>query len=177
MEQIIKNLYLLCCISIVLQGCDLFGTIDNKDKLPPATQKGNYTFGCLVNGNLWLQKGNNGTSNLDLSYDPEYAGGLFDLLTYRYSGASNTYIRISADSLTSVGTYRLNRNDGRAGSFSGYTSKCQYYYEKEVYRDGYLTITKFDLKNLIISGTFEFTLYTPDCDTIKFTQGRFDMKI
>jgi hypothetical protein len=81
MRKIFKKLYLLASISIFLQSCDLFGTIDNKDKLPPATQEGNHTFGCLVNGSLWLPKGNDGTSNLDLSYDPGYAGGLFDLRT------------------------------------------------------------------------------------------------
>jgi hypothetical protein len=58
-----------------------------------------------------------------------------------------------------------------------FKKKCQYYFDKDVYTHGSLTITKFDLKNEIISGTFEFTLYRQDCDTIKFTQGRFDMKI
>ena len=33
----------------------------NKDKLPPATQTGENTFGCLVNGKVFVPKGYDGT--------------------------------------------------------------------------------------------------------------------
>ena len=42
------------------------------------------------------------------------------------------------------------------------------------YQSGSLTLTRFDLKAGIISGTFHFKLYQPGCDTLNITQGRFD---
>jgi hypothetical protein len=41
---------------------------------------------------------------------------------------------------------------------------------------GAITIVKLDKVNHIISGTFNATLIKPDCDTVKITEGRFDMK-
>ena len=36
---------------------------DPESALPPATQTGASTFGCLVNGQAWTPKGNNSYSN------------------------------------------------------------------------------------------------------------------
>ena len=43
--------------------------------LPPATQTGAGTLGCLVNGQPWTPQGNNGSSNNNIYYDPTYRGG------------------------------------------------------------------------------------------------------
>ena len=40
--------------------------INPVDQLPPATQTGANTFGCLVNRQVWLPKGNNGNANYTL---------------------------------------------------------------------------------------------------------------
>jgi hypothetical protein len=45
------------------------------------------------------------------------------------------------------------------------------------YHKGTLTITRLDLQAGIISGTFEFTLAKPGCDTVRITQGRFDKRL
>lgn len=36
---------------------------DPVDQLPPATQTGANTFGCLLNGQLWTPSGNNSVPN------------------------------------------------------------------------------------------------------------------
>ncbi|GAA3938419.1 hypothetical protein GCM10022406_23220 [Hymenobacter algoricola] len=46
-----------------------------EDQLPAATQEGRHIFGCLVDGQVWIPNGNNGTSNFRLTYDPGTAGG------------------------------------------------------------------------------------------------------
>ena len=53
--------------------------------LPPATQTGANTFGCLLNGQLWTPAGADGTSNYSVYYDPSFGGGSFNITTYRYS--------------------------------------------------------------------------------------------
>lgn len=41
---------------------------------------------------------------------------------------------------------------------------------------GTLTITKFDQTNFIISGTFNFSTQTNECENINITNGRFDLQ-
>ena len=41
----------------------------------------------------------------------------------------------------------------------------------------YLNITRYDLQAGIVSGTFNFVLAKPGCDTVKVTHGRFDYKL
>ena len=54
---------------------------------------------------------------------------------------------------------------------------CTYdYFDSTVIKNGVLTITKLDHSNRIISGTFNAILFKQGCDTIKITEGRFDMK-
>ncbi|MBO0329558.1 hypothetical protein [[Muricauda] lutisoli] len=41
---------------------------------------------------------------------------------------------------------------------------------------GLLTITRFDLQEFIVSGTFEFAVKDKEGNTLNFTEGRFDLK-
>ena len=41
--------------------------------------------------------------------------------------------------------------------------------------EGVLTITSHDSERLIVSGLFEFETATTDCDTVRITNGRFDL--
>jgi hypothetical protein len=41
---------------------------------------------------------------------------------------------------------------------------------------GELKLSKVDVSNKIISGTFWFNIKTDFCDTLKITDGRFDIK-
>jgi hypothetical protein len=167
-------LFILCSF----QGCGVLPT--PKEVLPAATQTGANTFGCLVNGKVWLPKGNDGTSNLNLSYDLSYMGGVFNLQTYRYYGVGNNgrqNITIYLDSLSRVGQYNFYFSHNRAAIFSDW-NKCSYPNDSTViYKEGGINVTKLDLQGAILSGTFKFTLAKSNCDTIKVTEGRFDIKL
>ncbi len=54
---------------------------DPVDQLPPATQTGANTFGCLVNGQAWTPNGNDSTSNYTVYYDPNYRDGTLNIST------------------------------------------------------------------------------------------------
>ncbi|MBC7919842.1 MAG: hypothetical protein H7Z75_02010, partial [Ferruginibacter sp.] len=52
--------------------------------------------------------------------------------------------------------------------------------DRILYQKGTLTLTRFDLAKRIIAGRFESTLFRPDaptCDTVRITDGRFDMEL
>ncbi|MCW3074373.1 MAG: hypothetical protein JWP69_1442 [Flaviaesturariibacter sp.] len=55
---------LIAVASLMLTSVSCKKDKDN-DKLPPITQNGANTFGCLVNGKVWLPKGysTNGAPN------------------------------------------------------------------------------------------------------------------
>lgn len=98
------------------------------DQLPPATQTGANTFGCLPNGQPWTPSGSNGTDNYKVIYDPGYAGGSLDIRAYRYppGQTANQYIFMGG-AINAPGSYAL---DGvKAGLYyrSGITGPCNEY--------------------------------------------------
>lgn len=153
---------------------------DPEAQLPPATQTGANTFGCLINGQAWTPRGNNGTSNYSVSYDPSYRKGTLNISTYRYnSNADNDWqsMIIYSDSLKTPGVYQLNRPNRQEALFHNFKNGCEFSGGSRNYCRGALTITRLDLQAGIISGTFHFTLYKPGCDSIRVTEGRFDKKL
>jgi hypothetical protein len=153
---------------------------DPVDQLPPATQTGANTFGCLVNGQVWTPKGYDGTSNYTVYFDPNYRKGTLNISTYRYevgNSASRQDIILFSDSLKSVGSYSLTIQNHQEALYYGARGQCEFRQNGVHYRRGSLTITRLDLSAGIISGTFAFTLYKPGCDSVRVTQGRFDKKL
>ena len=158
-----------------------------EDQLPPATQTGAGTFGCLLNGQPWTPSGFNGYPHFLVNYDPTYHGGSLNIRTYRYpTGAKQAqYIGFGGDQLNKPGTYTLTAlgsptPPGPYGAFfsdNNLSSPCDYYSVNQgATVKGQFTITRLDLSSGIISGTLECTLSQPGCDTIKITKGRFDGK-
>lgn len=147
-----------------------------QEQLPPATQTGANTFGCYVNGKLWVPKGNVGRTNPYISFDPSYHGGSLGIGVYRILNSTvRQYIYIYSDSVNNTGTFDLS-NLNKGSVLFNFSISCNYDRDSLISRKGNLTITNFDLQHQIISGTFQFTLAKPGCDTVKVTDGRFDMK-
>ncbi len=148
------------------------------NQLPPATQTGANTFGCLVNGKAYIPQGNNGTPNFVLLYEPGVQKSGFNILTYRKDGGyqdMNLYcgwamplqkhtFAIGLPVVEASGWYT-----GPAGDFDNDGGLK--------YRHGQLVITRLDEQAGVIAGTFEFTSVNTKGDTLKVTQGRFDSKL
>ena len=150
------------------------------DQLPPATQSGANTFGCLVNGQPWTPQGNDGSSNYSISYD-QNPYGVLDLSAYRYQQqpADNyQYLILFARELHGPKSYDLRDIINTRVSWKDRTTKCNFNSDdKGTYHKGTLTITRLDLKAGIIAGTFDFVLAKPGCDTVRVTQGCFDKRL
>jgi hypothetical protein len=151
-----------------------------EDQLPPATQTGAHTFGCLLNGQPWTPSGNNGPSNYRLIYDPGYAGGSLEIRVYRYVPAINNsqYFTLGGAPITKAGTYPIDGKVCGVYYSTGIKGSCYEYYKAPgLTMRGQLTITKLDLTQNIVAGTFDFELAQPGCDTVKVTNGRFDYNL
>jgi hypothetical protein len=151
----------------------------NTATLPPATQDGKNTCGFLVNGKVWLPRGDNGFPNLNCNYDATYRGGSFNINGYMYENGANNSISfvVAIDSLQSTGFYKLNVKGGGIGEYCNKVTLCCYYWTDTIpNHNAFLSITKLDKQKRIIAGTFEFAQSQRGCDTVRITQGRFDMK-
>jgi hypothetical protein len=158
------------------------------DPLPPATQTGAGTFGCLLNGQPWKPSGNNGYPNLYVTYDPTYHGGNLVVNAYRNTNGTTIkqYISVGGDLISQVGSYSLTTHSRFSTQWSrtpyfldgNKASPCNEYLSSPgTIATGQLVITRLDKAQGIVSGTFQFTLSQPGCDTIKVTQGRFDSRL
>ena len=140
------------------------------EKLPAATQTGAYTFGCLVNGKAWIPQ-----SSVDFSCDNEVNFALMaKVSTSTIKQSFGFYI---ANQMTTTGSYQLNDSTKQYADFADFsdaTKLCEYIVDGST-GNGILIITKFDQTRLIVSGTFSLTTWNTKCDTIRITDGRFDL--
>ena len=146
-------------------------SVNELDKLPPLTQEGKGTFGCLVNGKAWVPEGNEGAyPNFRIIVDPTS----LDIRVYTYKNQVMSEILIGCTDFSGVGVYDFNNPTKQ--SLGYLENNCQILRNDTAFRYGSLKITRFDSE--IISGTFECILFRPNCrDTIRFTNGRFDAKL
>jgi hypothetical protein len=174
-----KKHFIWLVLLIALVACKRDKEQPNPDPdLPPATQIGANTFGCYINGQPWTPKGRVGLgTNFYMSYDSWLFGGLIDIGVYRIVDGIREDITINGSPVTKIGKYLFTKTTTHNVSF---TDKNGVFYrgkDEDVNVSGELDITKFDLQNGIISGTFDFKLEKQGHPTIEATKGRFDKKL
>jgi len=166
MKNIIPAIFIALLLSTALSSCKKEDHV-----LPAITMEGKNTFGCYVNGELWLPKGR-GDGSLPIFVDMTVNNFLAIYADNRNSGITiaikdTTGIKVNhpyslTDGLNFIASYLIIKKE----------ISCQTKNPDVI--SGEVTLSK--LQNQIISGTFEFTTYNPDCgDTIKVTEGRFDI--
>jgi Family of unknown function (DUF6252) len=177
----LKHIFLITILLLIITSSNCIKSGTYTAQLPPATQEGKNTCGFLVNGKVWLPRGDNGYPNLSCDYDETFMGGAFGINGYMYENGADNSISfvVASDSIQIAGLYKLNTRTERT-RFAEYTNlvtRCHYQWIDTIpNHNAYLNITKLDKVNRIVSGTFEFALTTSGCDTVRITQGRFDMK-
>ncbi len=154
------------------------------DKLPPATQTGENTIGALVNGKALIPYS---SSYLESSHHANYIytnGGYYFLVTVSNSSDPNYLYSLTLStnmqSIREGQNIKLenNHSPGKACGLYGYlfgTSSIDY--ETTTTVNGQLYISKLDTIKQIVSGTFFFNaINLTKGDTIRVTDGRFDMR-
>lgn len=150
--------------------------------LPAATQEGKNTLGFLLNGQPWKPQGFSGTGNLSIDYDQGFNNGILGIVGYRTLTASDKtqFILGIVDSLNFLNapfTLIIKKKSLGALNFSTKNYCDILHTDTTIYQSGKIIISKLDRMNRIIAGTFEGILFKQTCgDTIRITDGRFDMK-
>jgi len=147
------------------------------DKLPRATQTGEQTFGCLINGEAFIPN-NFGRGRPNAFY--QFVGGSYTLGIHAYNSGGEELLSVGLEGLDiqpvqeSQYLLKSGMSENFSGSYrlgGGFTLNAG----TSDSNPGTLTITNFDPEKYIISGTFEFTVFDNDGNEIRITDGRFDM--
>jgi hypothetical protein len=150
-------------------------------KLPPITQTGANTFGCLVNGKAVTPNSSciNCPPPLEGGYDPS-PNGQFGLRC-RYENGKKS-IGFGLDSIFTYKNFLIKDTINKKVRVSIYNellgNSCEWVGSLDPFQliSGNVTLSKVDVPNGIFSGTFEFTIKTKDCGNYEVTNGRFDYK-
>ena len=151
-------------------------------KLPPATQTGANTFGCIVNGKAWVAQRNDCNIFCDPSfkvvYDPINGGNLsIEAIFIDLSPGRDQGILIGLDSTNFKRQFGYAPNSQSIGFTFINSLNFTRSWDSLVACTGSINLTTYDLQNRIVAGLFEFTLTKPNTEAIVVTSGRFDKRL
>ena len=183
--KLLKIAWLLAIASSAIFASCKKDKTQEEEQLPPITQTGANTFGCLINGKVFVPQGfEQNKPNFSLIVDPTFQNGNFGIATYNKK--QQIRFDFGSNDMKNTGVFNLEDFNKFVGA-SIYLDKTNCYFgpstqcifQGPCHVKGKLDITRHDLTNRIFSGTFDFTLYDPStsCDTFYITQGRFDKKL
>lgn len=160
--------------------------------LPPETQTGANTFGCLIDGKPYIPDGSGGFGGAKpitggYAYTPQSCSSKYDVwvTTYRKDGWDFSIYLENVGNKT--GKYPLKYTTPGAPTILCPPNHAIFYkyispsetavYATDSEYTGEVTITRADTVNKIVSGTFFFKARRPATgETIEITNGRFDVK-
>jgi len=152
------------------------------NQLPPETQTGQNTFGALVNSNVWVPIGNKNTLNPGVQFDEANANGTLIIVANRnpdtllINSSSLGFVIESLNKYSYPHTFNLSSTGRNDLNYESYT--CNYdTSDPSSVSEASITISKLDIPNGIVSGTFFGTLSKNGCPDITITDGRFDIKM
>lgn len=180
--NLVMTRIIIACFSVLL----LASCKKEITELPPATDAGANTFGAKVDGVLWGPQGFGPfPANNLLKAKFNSATSILLINARNFASSPNeTEFEIQLAGVTGPGTYLLNTTTARLS-----VSSYGYFYKNRLNpveewitsadHTGSVNLTKLDIHNMIVSGTFQFDALsnaTPP-NIMKVTEGRFDIKI
>ncbi|WP_299618882.1 hypothetical protein [uncultured Tenacibaculum sp.] len=165
--------------------------ISEQDQLPPISQTGENTMGCLVNGEVFIPKDKTGFSGvggdkpkgitvIKGSNLPQYE--YFSIALNNYEGIY-IYLYIAKESPLEE-TYVFSDSPGVAASLDkpDYNHSFGLIYDSKLtsyQNSGSITFTKADSENGLYAGIFNLKLKNTENekDIIEITEGRFDLDL
>ena len=182
-----KKLILLLTTIFVVSCCSKDDDRTPIEKLPAATQVGANTAGCLVNGQVFLPKGSSQFGPiLSCFYQQDSDGYHFGLnFRERTSNESKAVnISLNPNQLIEGTTYNIgaiiNGSSNYISNFAEFivnsTVTSSNRFNTTNINIGELVITKLNLQQRIISGTFWYDAINAAGEKVEVRAGRFDMR-
>ncbi len=180
------NYFKKSCLALLL----LFAGSCNKEELPEITDKGENTFGMLVNDTIWLP---HEPSFFFASREPAvYYFPESDVL--EVSAINTDYdekICFSIQGISGPDTYPISYKHYRAipdSALSQYEPcedstrfemgwNCFQSYTLIDSVQSFFKVTRYDTAKRIVSGTFEMTMQNDEGEVLNITEGRLDAEI
>jgi hypothetical protein len=171
------HLYACTLAVLLLLGCD------KGPDLTPVTQEGKNTFSCKVNGKVWIPDGN---SDLFVTIRPIAGGFTKNIVNdtiniYIYTRKSNgegvdLYLRSAEPGIHSLNyTTRSYEYSFYPHNYGSFRRKDGHELITSAAYSGWVKLTTANVVSGIIAGTFEFTAGNPQGESVRITEGRFDV--
>ncbi len=173
----VRQLILFSTLFLLLFSCKKNDPPEtsNEPVLPPMTQEGLNTFGCYINGELFVA--NDGESVVSL---PAVSGSFDEEEKFlriqgsreverTESNVKSDAIRFRVKFLDIADEYEMYFETDHYDGYSSFgLSKCEYFHDLS--NRGSATIKYLNEEKNIIAGTFYMTLINPDCegDTVMY---------
>lgn len=178
-----KTLTLLICSIFLISACSKDDEptptpVNSSDQLPPATQTGEVMLACTVNGVPYITKGYGQVAS---HYQVVNFGYEFIVRGINRTDLMYTIELFNRDSapIQEGKVYVLNGNSPGYGG-GGYVMNGVNELIHSTTTDSYtgeMTITRFDIQNEVVSGTFWFDIEDPwTGKIIEVRNGRFDTR-
>jgi hypothetical protein len=189
-----KNLITVLLLAL-LTGCSNDSN-NPESQLPPITHTGENTFGCLIDGRLFIPRDGTGTwagpdNAVSIYGDPTGNNQYTEIEVRDYKSQRTAKLLIHIQNLhqNGIGNYVINESNGMSNIdgpnhtyiycrvFNQSTNSYQYYRSYE--NSGSINITRYEITpnvSFFISGTFNCSVKNsadPN-DVIEITNGRFD---
>ena len=180
---------LAICFTLSGMQCEKDPNLPEIDKLPPATQIGADTFGCMIDGKAffprrkgWFPNGPILQGQYQYLNQNGQTGNYFILSAIDQKTHDNESwgVSLSAQCVNlEVKTYILDEYDTLfklAGEYHILDESLKFNtFTTNLINKGELTITRFDDVNQIMSGTFWFDAVNKDGVKVEVREGRFDV--
>ncbi len=183
LTTLLKKKLVLLALVTTFTNCSKDDIIKPQTELPPITQTGENTVGCLVDGEVFLPKSSNPLGSPVYTCFYQFIDGSYEFgLGFNNNEKKPLVRRVSLQTnklkFTEGQTYQLKAETPENSAYAYFIlGGNQYGYQTTNNITGEITINKLDETNSIISGTFWFDAERiTDGKIIKIREGRFDMQ-
>lgn len=182
LTTLLKKKMVLLALVATFTNCSKDDIIKPQTELPPITQTGENTVGCLVDGEVFLPKGSNPLGNPIVTCHYQNINGNFEFGLSFSNNKTNPLrsIHILSNKIEFMEnkTYQLKDEEPENSVFANYLLGGGLYggYVTTNLASGELTITKLVPTKSIISGTFWFDAVNSNGEKVEIREGRFDMQ-
>ncbi len=173
MNYLLKVFLIAVFVGTLSHGCK-----SDEESLPAPTSQGLNTFGCKIDGKVWIANGlsnESGPSAKAIEAELKIIDPNTFYLMIHTRSSSGTRVQLTLPKGT-IGLNSLrNLYDECFGIY--YDNQFKIFHSMEA-NPGKVVITRLDTINQIVSGTFEFDAeYLVDKRIVKVTEGRFDIDL